>query len=158
MNTLIREAVEKDLPSILNLYRQLGQDDGTVLELTAAQKIFRRMQDYPDYRLFLAEADGEIAGVFALLVMDNLGHNGAPSGVVEDVVVRSDLRGRGIGRTMMHFAMAYCRARGCYKMSLSSNMVREAAHRFYENLGFRRHGYSFFCKPDQTLIAEQSHA
>ena len=35
----------------------------------------------------MAELNGEIVGTFALLIMDNLAHLGAPSGVVEDVVV-----------------------------------------------------------------------
>ena len=36
-----------------------------------------------------------------------------------------------------------CRARGCYKTSLSANLKREHAHAFYESLDFERHGYSF---------------
>ena len=28
-------------------------------------------------------------------------------------------------------------------MALSSNLKREAAHAFYESLGFEKHGYSF---------------
>ena len=35
------------------------------------------------------------------------------------------------------------RAKGCYKLVLSSNAKRERAHAFYESLGFERHGYSF---------------
>ena len=44
---------------------------------------------------------------------------------------------------MMEFAIELCRARRCYKLVLSSNQTREHAHRFYESLGFGRHGYSF---------------
>jgi GNAT superfamily N-acetyltransferase len=101
------------------------------------------MRAYPDYQLYVAMAQGEIVGVFALLVMDNLGHLGAPSGVVEDVVVREDWRHRGIGQEMMGFAMEYCKSRGCYKLALSSNIHREEAHGFYESLGFTKQGYSF---------------
>ncbi len=75
--------------------------------------------------------------------MDKLAHNGKPSGLVEDVVVDETLRGLGIGREMMRFAMEYCRARGCYKLALSSNLKRVEAHGFYETLGFRRHGFSY---------------
>jgi GNAT superfamily N-acetyltransferase len=75
--------------------------------------------------------------------MDNLGHGGAPEGVVENVVVEGSRRGRGIGRAMMRFAMDRCADAGCYKMVLSSNLRREAAHRFYEDLGFTLHGLSF---------------
>lgn len=137
----IRPATEADLPAILALYRDVG--DSHVLPRHRAQAIFRRLQSYPDYVVYVAVSAGEIVGTFALLIMDNLAHLGAPSGVVEDVVVRRDRQGRGIGRRMMQLARERCRERGCYKMTLSSSLRRDAAHRFYETLGFKRHGYSF---------------
>jgi ribosomal protein S18 acetylase RimI-like enzyme len=143
MQVIIREAGESDLPLILPLYSQLGMDDGSVLTLEEARKLFQRLQSYPDYKLFIAAAGGEILGVFAMIIMDNLGHRGAPSALVEDVVVRQEWRQRGIGREMMRFAMNRAREKGCYKLVLSSNKNREEAHRFYENLGFQKHGYSF---------------
>jgi len=48
---------------------------------------------------------------------------------------------------MMEHARAECRAGGCYKLALSSNLKREGAHQFYEALGFERHGYSFVIRP-----------
>ena len=143
----IREAGEDDLPGVLRVYAQPGVDDGEVSSEEEARAHFRRFQRYPDYRLYVAEAAGEIVGTFALLIMDNLAHRGAPSGVVEDVAVRPDLHGRGIGRQMMAFARERCREAGCYKMALSSNVKRTAAHAFYESLGFERHGYSFAIHP-----------
>ncbi|HEY4722675.1 MAG TPA: GNAT family N-acetyltransferase [Anaerolineae bacterium] len=137
----IREAVEADLPSILALYSEVG--DAQVLPPDRATATFERMKMYPDYHVYVATIDGTIVGTFALLIVDNLAHLGAPSGVVEDVVVSAERRGQGIGKQMMQFAMGRCRERGCYKMALSSNITREAAHRFYESLGFERHGYSF---------------
>jgi hypothetical protein len=32
---------------------------------------------------------------------------------------------------------------GAYKLALSSNLRRLDAHRFYDTMGFARHGYSF---------------
>lgn len=75
--------------------------------------------------------------------MDNLGHLGRTSGIAEDVVVKDTLQGQGIGKQMMEFAMEKCRQKGCYKLALSSNKSREKAHKFYESIGFNKHGYSF---------------
>lgn len=136
----IREATEKDLHEILAIYAEL---DDQVLDVSTARSIFERMQRYPNYAVYIAELGGQAVGTFALLIMDNLAHMGTPSGVVEDVVVRSRWRGRGVGKAMMRYAMAVCREAGCYKLTLSSNLAREAAHRFYESLGFERQGYSF---------------
>ena len=139
----IREAGVDDLPGVLALYAQPDIDDGDVLPIEEAARIFRRFAHYPDYTLYVAEQDDAIVGSFALLIMDNLGHLGAPSGIVEDVVVDPAQHGRGIGQAMMQFAIARCRERQCYKLMLSSNAKRERAHAFYESLGFARHGYSF---------------
>jgi GNAT superfamily N-acetyltransferase len=139
----IREAGKPDLPHILSLYAQPELDDGQMLPLDQAEAVFERMQQYPNYHLYVAEAQGEVQGVFALLIMDNLGHVGTPSAVIEMVAVTPEYQGSGIGSAMMQFAMQECRKAGCYKIALSSNKKRVRAHRFYEKLGFIQHGYSF---------------
>ncbi|HWM48261.1 MAG TPA: GNAT family N-acetyltransferase [Xanthobacteraceae bacterium] len=139
----IRAAGETDLPGVLALYAQPEIDDGDVLPVETARAVFARFADYPDYTLYVAEEAGAIIGSFALLIMHNLGHLGAPSAIAEDVVVDPRIHGQGIGQQMMRFAIERCRDKGCYKLALSSNARRERAHRFYDQLGFERHGYSF---------------
>jgi GNAT superfamily N-acetyltransferase len=138
----IREASRADLPDILRLYAQPDMDDGQVLSLADAERLFERMARYPDYRMYVAIRDDRIVGTFALLIMDNLGHRGAPSGVIEDVVVEPQCQRQGVGKTMVQHALRLCGEKGCYKLALSSNLKRERAHAFYESLGFERHGYS----------------
>jgi GNAT superfamily N-acetyltransferase len=140
---VVREATEADLPAVLAIYAQPELDAGDVLSLDDARERFARLAGYPDYKLYVAVDDGAIVGTFALLVMDNLLHRGAPSGIVEDVGVAAELHGRGIGKAMMQHAMQRCRARGCYKLVLSSNAKRSSAHAFYASLGFEQHGVSF---------------
>jgi GNAT superfamily N-acetyltransferase len=144
----IRQSNEDDLPSVLALYAQPDIDDGDVLDVASARSILRRFAEYPDYRLFVAEQNGIIVGSYALLVMHNLGHLGAPSAVVEDVVVGPAQQGQGVGKEMMRHALEEARNRGCYKLALSANMKRDRAHAFYEALDFRRHGYSFLVELD----------
>jgi GNAT superfamily N-acetyltransferase len=140
---VVREASAADIAAVLGLYAQPDLDDGNVLPVDQAVALFGRFGRYPDYTLYVAEQDHEIVGSFALLVMDNLGHLGSPSGIVEDVVVAPARQGNGIGQAMMRFALERCREKGCYKLMLSSNAKRSRAHAFYESLGYERHGYSF---------------
>lgn len=147
----MRQAVAADLPAVLALYTQPGMDDQT-LTLAQAEAALAEFARYPNYRLFVAcEADGAIAGrivgTYALLIMHNLAHCGAPSAVVEDVVVMAGRQGQGIGRQMMRHAMDEAREARCYKLALSSNGKRVAAHAFYESLGFAQHGLSFVIQP-----------
>ena len=147
---VIRRAGAADLAAVLALYAQPDLDDGNVLTVADAERIFARFARYPAYTLYVAQQDRRIVGSFALLIMDNLGHLGAPSAIVEDVVVDPALHGNGIGQAMMTFAADEARAKGCYKLVLSSNARRERAHRFYEALGFERHGYSFRLRFDEA--------
>lgn len=101
------------------------------------------MSSNPNYGVYIAEVDGQISGTFALSIMDNLANGGMPSGVVEDVAVRQKLQGQGIGKALMQFAMEECRRHRRYKVTLSSNVARAEAHRFYEALGFTKHGFSY---------------
>lgn len=139
----IRPAAAADLAAVLALYAQPEIDNGAVLPLDEAARLHAKFSCYPDYTLYVAEIEHRVSGSFALLIMDNLGHLGSPSAIVEDVVVDPALHGRGIGQQMMRFAMEKCREKNCYKMMLSSNAKRERAHAFYEALGFERHGFSF---------------
>lgn len=144
---IMRAAVEADLARVLELYAQPALDDGKRLALEDARRLHARFADYPDYKLYVACVDGRVVGTYALLIMDNLAHCGTPSGIVEDVAVDPSFQGRGVGRLMMEDARARCARAGCYKLVLSSNLRREQAHRFYDSIGFERHGYSFRVQP-----------
>jgi GNAT superfamily N-acetyltransferase len=143
----IREATEADVADLLRAYREAGIDGGLAFTAEEARAQFARFRQYPSYRFFMAHVDGAFAGTYALIILDNLAKRGAKAGVVEDVAVLPAFQGRGVGRAMMEHARAECRAAGCYKMTLSSNIAREGAHAFYDSLGFERHGYSFLVTP-----------
>ena len=142
-NIIIRVATKKDLPHILQLHKELALKGEKELSLSRAGKIFDKIRACPDYKIYVTSMKGKIVGTFALLIMDNLAHKGAPSAIVEDVAVAPEFQGLGIGKKMMHFAMDLCRKKKCYKLILSSNKKRVKAHQFYKSLGFAMHGYSF---------------
>lgn len=146
MSVLIREATVKDVSAVLRLYYIAGVDREPWCELAEAEQLFQRLQQYPNYTMWLATLTAPPqppVGTFSLLIMDSLVHAGTPAGVVEGVAVDPAFQGQGIGRQMMQHAIAQCRAAGCYKMSLSTNLKRKQAHAFYESLGFEKRGYSF---------------
>jgi GNAT superfamily N-acetyltransferase len=147
VSVTIRAADSGDLPAVLALYAQPEIDDGQVLPPDQAEAIFQSMRSYPNYTLYVASVENRIVGTFSLLIADNLAHRGAPSAVVEDVVVAVEEQRQGIGQQMMRFALERCREHGCYKMALSSNARRTTAHHFYDSLGFERHGLSFVVTP-----------
>ena len=140
---IIRIAKEEDLPEILALYSQPDMNDGQVLTADEAKIVYDKIKSYPDYCVYVAEKDGKILGTFALAVMDNLSHMGNKFGVIESVAVSQPFQGQGVGRQMMMSAIEMCKEKSCYKVCLSTNLKRRNAHKFYESLGFKIHGYSF---------------
>ncbi|MGH1440416.1 MAG: GNAT family N-acetyltransferase [Cellvibrionaceae bacterium] len=141
---IMRKAKKDDLKDIISLYQQESMDNGKAISLTKANTLFAKMQGYPDYSIFVASTDtNEIVGVFCLLIMDNLGHSGTPSAIVEGVCVQKNIQGKGIGRKMMSHAKVVAEQSGCYKLALTSNINRHSAHHFYQSLGFKQHGISF---------------
>ncbi|MEM1254731.1 MAG: GNAT family N-acetyltransferase [Cyanobacteria bacterium P01_H01_bin.21] len=143
MTLIVRPGTVEDLSQILTVYNQSGLEHDAILTLTDVEKWFKQIQRYPRYTLWVACLAQRVVGTFALLIMDNLVHHSSPSGIVEAVGVLPGLQGQGIGRQMMDVAIAQCRSAGCYKLILSTNLKRTAAHAFYESLGFEKHGYSY---------------
>jgi GNAT superfamily N-acetyltransferase len=139
----IRDGRDEDLPGVLRVFAESGIDGGSSFTLEEAREHLARIRQWPNFRLLVALDDGVIVGTYSLAILEKLGKRGTPAGVVEDVAVMPRMQGKGIGRAMMEHAIGECRKAGCYKLALSSNVKRGPAHRFYESLGFERHGYSF---------------
>ncbi|MGG5461297.1 GNAT family N-acetyltransferase [Clostridium sp. B9] len=55
---------------------------------------------------------------------------------VEDVVVKENTRGLGVGRMLMDELDCFAKARKCAYAIVVSSDYRETAHKFYEKVGF----------------------
>lgn len=60
-----------------------------------------------------------------------------PYGVLEDIVLRSDLRGKGYGRQALDWLDAECRRRGITRLFLESGIGNHRAHELFERDGFK---------------------
>lgn len=77
--------------------------------------------------------DGRIVGSLTLAMFR------IPTGLrawIEDVVVDTDVRGRGIGAALNLFALELAREAGAGTVDLTSRPTREPANRLYQRLGF----------------------
>jgi GNAT superfamily N-acetyltransferase len=132
---IFREATIDDLPAILSLLA----DDDIARErggYEADKSAFLAIDADPRNELIVADRDGEIVGTCQLTFIPGLSRGGAERMTIEAVRVRADLRGAGIGRRLMTYALDRARSRGCTLAQLTTDKRRTAAHRFYESLGF----------------------
>ncbi|MBN1438983.1 MAG: GNAT family N-acetyltransferase [Anaerolineales bacterium] len=132
MDYSIREATPADAPDIVALVRETSQEDNEHTPLTEAY-----VGEYlaaPDSGILLAEADGQTAGLLSYSIRPGLFH-AAPSCLIELLVVRKPLRGRGAGGALLKKMLARAAALGCAEVSVSTMPDNAGAIRFY-----RRHG------------------
>lgn len=87
---------------------------------------FRRLLALSPEGCFAAEREGRVVGVLTTTTYDGLAFLGA-------VIVRPELRGKGVGRMMMEAALEHLRGSGVRTVRLNAYLH---AVRFYENLGF----------------------
>jgi GNAT superfamily N-acetyltransferase len=59
-----------------------------------------------------------------------------PFGVIENVVVREDARGAGVGTALLEHLQGLALKADCSKLMLSSAATRIGAHAFFERSGF----------------------
>ena len=138
----IRHAIRDDLPAIVYM---LAEDElgaqrerfETPLPQTY-YNAFEAIEADPNQELVVAEVDGEVIGTLQLMFLPSISYEGGMRAQVESVRVTKNLRGQGIGAEMMKWAIEHARQRGCHLMQLTSHKSREAAHRFYEKLGFTK--------------------
>lgn len=141
MNAVIRKAMPEDLPFLLPILAEL--DGEKPMPLESAQQRFKQIEEIPNYHIYIACKNAEAVGTFSLIILPTLMHGGVKTALIDAVAVSRKYQGQGIGKMMVREALRLCAAAGCYKLTLSSSLVRDRAHAFYKSLGFRQHGWSF---------------
>ncbi len=87
-------------------------------------------------KVLVAERGGSVIGmVTGQLVVSTA--EGAPSVVVEDVVVQAGERGRGVGRRLLVAIEDWAHERGATRLQLLADRENADALGFYERMGWR---------------------
>lgn len=92
-----------------------------------------RIVDSESCSLLIARDREQIVGSLTLVVFP------IPTGArawIEDVVVDSSVRGKGVGEALNLKALEIARAEGAVTVDLTSRPSREAANRLYQRIGF----------------------
>jgi ribosomal protein S18 acetylase RimI-like enzyme len=95
--------------------------------------------DDPNVIVLVAENGGEVIGyAFAAIEgYDYLSLRG-PAGVLHDLIVDPEHRGRGVGQLLLNAIFSYLHGRGVPRVVLSTAQRNESAQRLFERIGFRR--------------------
>ncbi|KFL31880.1 hypothetical protein JP75_05585 [Devosia riboflavina] len=146
MSDLIyRDARPDDIPTILILCHAgdaRGADtpplDPETLTDPRYRAAFDEISADPNHRLIVVERDNEVVGTLQISFLPGLPRFGMRRAILENVHIRADQRGNGLGSQMVQWAIKRCREAGCGIVQLTSNKIRLDAHRFYRKLGFEQ--------------------
>ncbi len=136
MSLAIRPAVEADVPLILEFIRGLADYERLAHEVVATEPLLRQwlFGERPVAEVLLADLEGVPAG-FALFFHNFSTFLGRPGIYLEDLFVRPEFRGRGVGIRLLGELARLAVARGCGRLEWSVLDWNEPAIGFYRALG-----------------------
>ena len=130
----IREIEEDDLENgfleTLDFLRNASD-----LDKNKANEILKKIKQNPNHIIHVATDGEKIVGSTTLLIEQKFIHDGGLVGHIEDVVVRKDYEGKGIGIKLVTSLLERAKEKNCYKTILD---CKDDVKQFYERIGFKR--------------------
>ena len=130
----IREIEEDDLEKgfleTLDFLRNTSD-----LDKNKAKEILKKIKQNPNHIIHVAIDNKKIVGSTTLFIEQKFIHDGGLVGHIEDVVVRKDCEGKGIGIKLVTSMLERAKEKNCYKTILD---CKDNVKQFYERIGFKR--------------------
>ena len=130
---IIREIEENDLKQgfleSLDFLRKASN-----IDKNKAREILKQIKQNPNHIIHVAIDNNEIVGSTTLLIEQKFIHDGGFVGHIEDVVVRKEYEGKGIGIKLVMSMLECAKEKNCYKTILD---CKDDVKEFYERIGFK---------------------
>ncbi len=135
MNFNVRVAVKKDMPEIFELIKELAvfEKEPHAVKITVEDLELNGFGNDPKFHCFVAEVDGKVKAM-ALVYMRFSTWKG-PILHLEDLVVKQDLRGLGLGSALLDEVVKFGEKLGVKRVSWEVLDWNEPAIEFYEKKG-----------------------
>lgn len=136
MSIRIAPATEADVPLILEMIRGLAEYEKLTHQVTATEEQLRQtlFGPRPAAEVLLAHRDGECAG-FALFFQNYSTFLAKPGMYLEDLFVKPNARGNGLGLALLTELARLAVERGCGRVEWSVLDWNEPSIGFYKKLG-----------------------
>lgn len=145
MDIKIRFAYEKDFNEVDSLLNEISQaivdvgDKWSTYKVDSAKNkrllIFKKLLNSQN-KLFIASLDGHIVGCVNLQLIQNIRH-GWLRGHIEEVIVKNEYRGKGIGSKLIQAVINFSKKNNIKIVKLMCGKQLIEAHKFYEKCGFK---------------------
>ena len=141
---LIREAKESNLLTIgkltLELIEAMSDTEGIDIKLIAEN--CRNLLSEDNSYILVAEIEGIVVGFVNFTTRKTILHRGL-SGLIDELTIAKNYRGKGIGRQLLSSAIEKSRQLGCCEVEVSTEKTNIKAREFYRQCGFTERGVLF---------------
>ncbi|MEW6688407.1 MAG: GNAT family N-acetyltransferase [Pseudomonadota bacterium] len=141
MKVSLEAARVEDLEQLVELLHILFTQEHELAPDAGKQRrgLSRILADASMGRIYVAREGARVLGMVSILRSVSTAEGG-PVGLLEDLVVRPECRGRGVGAKLLGYAIEQARADGLLRLMLLTDGDNAAAQRLYERAGFARSG------------------
>ena len=134
---LVDASCAADFPAVMELLRQLWPT--TTLDPLALREVYERGLDAKNQVYMCARTGDHVVGFGTLTIKNNFWQAGF-LGHIDELIIDTAFRNRGIGTALLRELTTIAQKRGCRRIELDSGFHRAEAHAFYEAQGFEKRG------------------
>jgi GNAT superfamily N-acetyltransferase len=133
---IIRKSTRRDVPLILSFIKELAEYERLSDQVSATESQLKNSlfgsRKYAE--VYIAEYENKPAGqVFFFHNFSTF--KGKPGIYIEDIYVRPEYRGKGIGKALLNFILKLAKERNCERVEWVVLNWNESAINFYEKMG-----------------------
>jgi ribosomal protein S18 acetylase RimI-like enzyme len=139
MQPTFRVAAGEDADALLAMMRELNEHEGMAFDEPKARAALAAL--FADERFGVAHlilSGGETAGYLVVTFGFSVEFGGRDA-FVDELFIRDEFRGRGIGKAALGRAEEVCRERGIRALHLEVERANERAQTLYRKSGFQDH-------------------
>ena len=136
-DVIIRKAFVSDMDSLVELLEELFSiEEDFVFDEQKQRKGLLLMLEAQDGRyVTVAEMDQKIVGMCSVQTFISTSEGGVV-GIIEDMIVSKEYRGRGVGMSLIRPIEVWARKKGLSRLQLLADKNNTAALEFYKKIGW----------------------
>jgi len=135
----IREVKKSDYKDLMQLYNGFVNSDRYSKHNNDS---FEKVRKSNNNFIYVAEDNGKLIG-FATFSVRLVIRYPKPIAELDELYVVPTFRRKSVGKMLMYKVLSKAKELNCHRLFIESYYKHEAAHKFYETLGFTNYGYHF---------------
>lgn len=139
-------ATPSDIDTLIPLMKEYYAFDHLVfVELKARAALHEMLNNHQLGMIYLVRVNNELAGYAAVVFIHSLEFHGRAA-FLDELYLREDKRGKGLGRHVLEFLFDECRRLGINALRLEVTHSNSVAENVYAKLGFEKHERNIMTK------------